>query len=227
MRNPGHLSLLGVNSTKLEALTRKDESATWGYDHVYHRYYYGYKVHLLYNLGTLASVCFTVVPANKHDNTQTTPLIKRLGARLLQVFAIVADNVYDTKKNINDHLAVGVLFIAARNKRKSKTPTNKYRIQNYLEMSDEAVNRLYKNRQDCEHANFLLKEQLQLTDLKTSGREKVKTMIYITLIARLIQVLHQLVQDKNPRSTIIKYFCNTIYYLLKIAQYICLQYLKP
>ena len=116
-RNSGHLSLLGVDSTKLEAFTRKDADATGGYDHVHHQFYYGYKVHLLYDLGTLAPVCFTVVRANKHDNTQTTPLIKLLGARLLQTSAILADKAYDTKKNIQDHLTLGILFIAAKNKR--------------------------------------------------------------------------------------------------------------
>src|SRR5208337_388049 len=121
----------------------KDTDAAWGYDHIKRKFYYGYKVHLLYDLQSMTPVCYTVTTANRHDNTQK--------------------------------------------------PVNKYRIQDYIKISEEDLNQLYKNRMDCEHANFLLKEHLGLSDLKTTGREKVRVKVGITLIARLIQALHQLI----------------------------------
>lgn len=139
-----HMSLLGIDSTKVEASSRKDEDADWGYDHVHKNYYYGYKAHLLYDLGSMTPVCYAITPANDHDNTQTTPLVKRLGARLLKVNAILADKAYDTRENIEKHLEVGVLFIAARNKRNTKKQVNKYRIQDYLNISDEEIDHIYK-----------------------------------------------------------------------------------
>ncbi|BAI60953.1 putative transposase for insertion sequence element [Methanocella paludicola SANAE] len=200
---PLHMSMLGIDSTKVEAFSLGDEDADWGYDHIRKKFYYGYKVHLLYDLQSMTPICYTVTRANRHDNTQTRPLIKRLGARLFKVNTILADKAYDTKENIENHGEVGVLFIAARNKRNTKKPVNKYRIQDYLELADEKIDQLYKNRMDCEHANFLLKEQLGLSDLKTTGREKVQVKVGITLIARLIQALHQLIHEKSPRTTII------------------------
>ncbi len=107
----------------------------------------------------MTPICHTVTRANRHDNTQTRPLVKRLGA--------------------------------------------------HLKLTDEKIDHLYKNRMDCEHANFLLKEQLSLSDFcyairaKTIGREKVRVKVGITLIARLIQALHQLIHEKSPRTTII------------------------
>jgi hypothetical protein len=151
----------------------------------------------------MTPVCYTLTPANRHDNTQTRPLVKQLGARLFKVNTILADKAYDTRENIENHGMAGVLFIAARNKRNTKKPVNKYRVQDYLELSEEKVDQLYKNRMDCEHANFLLKGQLGLSDLKTTGRKKVWVKIGITLIARLIQALHQLIHEKSPRTTII------------------------
>ncbi|BAI60939.1 putative transposase for insertion sequence element [Methanocella paludicola SANAE] len=200
---PMHMSLLGIDSTKLDAFSLRDEDAAWGFDHVRRKYYYGYKVHLLYDLGSMTPVCYTVTRANRHDNTQTRPLIKRLGARLFKVNTILADKAYDTKDNIENHHEAGVLFIAARNKRNTRKPVNKYRIQDYFKIPEETIDQLYKNRMDCEHANFLLKEQLSLKDLKTTGREKVLVKVGITLIARLIQALHQLIHQKSPRTTII------------------------
>jgi hypothetical protein len=199
---PLHMSVLGIDSTKVEAYSLKDTDAAWGYDHIKRKFYYGYKVHLLYDLQSMTPVCYTVTTANRHDNTQTRPLVKRLGARLLKVNTILADKAYDTRENIENHLQAGVLFIAARNKRNTKKPVNKYRIQDYIKISEEDLNQLYKNRMDCEHANFLLKEHLGLSDLKTTGREKVRVKVGITLIARLIQALHQLIHNKNPRTTI-------------------------
>lgn len=200
---PLHMSLLGIDSTKLESFSLKDMDAAWGYDHVKGRFYYGYKVHLLYDLQSMTPICYTVTPANRHDNTQVKSLIKRLGARLLKVNAMLADKAYDTRENIENHGEVGVLFIAARNKRNAKKPVNKYRIQDYFKIADEKIDQLYKNRMDCEHANFLLKEQLGLSDLKTTGRKKVLVKVGITLITKLIQALHQLKHEKSPRTTII------------------------
>lgn len=94
-----------------------------------------------------------------------------------------------------------VLFIVARNKRNSKKQENKYRIQDCLQIMTETLDQLYKNRMDCEHSNFLLKEHLQLTNIKTRGIKRVQTKIGITLITRQIQVLHQLKKEKNPRTT--------------------------
>ncbi len=78
---PLHMSILGIDSTKLEAFSREDMDADWGFDHVRRNFYYGYKVHLLYDLQSMTPVCYTVTKANRHDNTQITPLVKRLGAR--------------------------------------------------------------------------------------------------------------------------------------------------
>lgn len=49
---------------------------------------------------------------------------------------------------------------------------NKYRIQDYLKLGDEELDRIYKNRMDCEHANFLLKEHLGLKDFYLCNSSK-------------------------------------------------------
>lgn len=172
--------------------------------HVKRRFYYDYKAHIVYDLLSMTPIYYTVTLANRHDNTQTRLLIKRLGARLLKAVAILADKAYDTVENVEDHLKVGVLFIAARNKRNTKKLVNKYRVQDRLKIPEDTLEQLYKNRMDCEHANFRLKGHLGLTDLKTIGREKVRTKIGLTLIARQIQVLHQLKTGNNPRTTYTK-----------------------
>ncbi len=46
---PLHMSLPGIDSTKVEAYSLKDDDAARGFDHVRGKYYYGYKVHLLYD----------------------------------------------------------------------------------------------------------------------------------------------------------------------------------
>lgn len=170
--DPGYMTLLGIDSTKLEAYSKNDDGAGWGFDHVKRRFYYGYKAHLVYDLPSMTPICYTVTPANRHDNTKTRPLVKRLGARLFKAVAILADKAYDTIENVEDHLKVGVLFIAARNKRNAKKPVNKYRVQDRLEIPDGSLDQLYKNRMDCEHANFLLKGQLNLSDLKPPEEKK-------------------------------------------------------
>lgn len=53
---PLHMSLLGIDSTKVEAFSLKDEDAAWGFDHVKRRFYYGYKAHLLYDLDSICHV---------------------------------------------------------------------------------------------------------------------------------------------------------------------------
>jgi len=205
---PLHMSMLGIDSTKLDAFSLEDGDAALGFDHVRKKFYFGYKVHLLYDLQSMTPICYTVTKANRHDNTQTTPLIKRLGARLFKVNTILADNAYDTRENIEKHGDACVLFIAARNKRNTKKPVNKYRIQDHINMPDEEIDRIYKNRMDYEHANFLPKEHFDLTNFcyairaKTTGREKVSVKVGITLIARQIQVLRQLTHQKSPRTTI-------------------------
>ncbi|WP_231845176.1 hypothetical protein [Methanocella paludicola] len=34
LEEPMHMSMLGIDSTKLEAFSRKDDDADWGFDHV-------------------------------------------------------------------------------------------------------------------------------------------------------------------------------------------------
>lgn len=197
---PMYGTLLGIDSTKIPSYGF-DADAAWGYDHIQHRYVYGYRTSILHDLDTLTPICYTVTPANLHDNTQVTPLLKKHGTSLLHAYAILADKAYDTKENIEKLLGADVLFIAARNKRNSKKQENKYRIQDYTKLKTETLDQLYKNRMDCEHVNFLLKEHLPLTNIKTKGIKKVKTKIGITLITRQIQVHHQLTRNKNPRTT--------------------------
>jgi len=197
---PLYGTLLGIDSTKIHSYGY-DIDAAWGYDHIEHRYFYGYRASILHDLDTLTPICYTVTPANKHDNTQVTPLLKKHGTSLLHANIILADKAYDTKENIEKLLGVNVLFITARNKRNSKKQENKYRIQDYTKIKTQTLDQLYKCRMDCEHVNFLLKEHLPLTNIKTKGIKKVRTKIGITLITRQIQVHHQLKRDKNPRTT--------------------------
>jgi len=52
---------------------------------------------------------------------------------------------------------------------------NKYPIQDYLDLANEKIKQLYKSRTDCEHAKFLLKGQLVLSDLKNAGKKSGKS----------------------------------------------------
>ncbi len=77
-----------------------------------------YKVRLLYDLDLMTPIRYTLALTNRNDNTQTRPLVKRLGARLFRVNTILADKAYDIRENIENH--VNVLFTAARNKWNTK-----------------------------------------------------------------------------------------------------------
>ena len=110
---PMYGTLLGIDSTKIPSYGY-DTDARWGYDHIEHRYFYGYRASILHDLDTLTPICYTLTPANLHDNTQVTPLLKKHGTNLLHAYAILADKAYDTKENIEKLLRVDVLFVAPR-----------------------------------------------------------------------------------------------------------------
>ncbi len=195
---------LGVDSTKLEAYTYKDGQAGWGYDHVDRKVYKGYKVHLLYDTRLLVPLSYAVTSAKVHDNRQLRKLTGRLGAGILRTVGLFADSAYDSHANMEDYASVGVTVINRKNKRKAKEVKGKYRLQDYCPANENTLDHLYKNRNDCEVTNGLLKEHLHLEDTKTKGlvRNRVKTGL--TILARQIQVLHQLRRDANPRTTITK-----------------------
>jgi len=67
---PDFMCMAGVDSTSLDAHCKKDPDAAWGYDHITGENYYGYKIHIMYDLPTLAPLCHIVTPANDHDVTQ-------------------------------------------------------------------------------------------------------------------------------------------------------------
>lgn len=73
---PTYGTPLGIDSTKIVAYGA-DADAAWGYDHVEHRYFYGYRASILHDLDTLAPICYTTTSANMHDNTQVKPLLNR------------------------------------------------------------------------------------------------------------------------------------------------------
>ncbi len=54
------MSILGIGNTKLDAYSREEMDAAWGFDHVRKKFYYGYKIHLLYDLQSMTPVCYTV-----------------------------------------------------------------------------------------------------------------------------------------------------------------------
>ena len=199
---PGLFLKLGVDSTKLEAYTYKDRQAGWGYDHVEKKVYKGYKVHLLYDTRLLAPLAYTVTSAKVHDNRQLRRLTGKLGAGILKTLGLFADSAYDSKANMKDYAGAGITVINRKNKRKAKHVKGKYRLQDYCPADREHLDDLYKNRNDCEVANGLLKEHLHLEDTKTRGilRNRVKTGL--TILARQIQVLYQLRHAANPRTTI-------------------------
>lgn len=97
---PDFMRMIGVDSTSLKAFTRTDPDAGWGYDHINNEMYYGYKIHLLYDLITLSPICCVVTPANMHDTTQLLPLLRKMGAQSLQMNGLFADMAYDSKENV-------------------------------------------------------------------------------------------------------------------------------
>ena len=203
LANPHHMSLVGVDSTILPAYSMKDGDADWGYDHISKEYYKGYRVHILYDLPSLSPLCFTLTKANVHDNTQVRPLIKKFGANTLNVKGFFADRGYDSKENIKRFLNLGIPMICRRNKRNSHKPEKKYRLQDYLPVHGNKLNKLYKNRMDCEYTNNLLKEHLNMTRVNTISMFRTKIKVGLTMIARQIQVLYLTKQRTNPRTAII------------------------
>jgi IS5 family transposase len=192
---------LGADSTKLEAC-RKDGQAGWGYDHIDRRFYKGYKVHLLYDTRLLVPVSFAVTSASVHDNTMLRKLVGRLGAGIMKTAGLFLDRAYDSKANVEDFALAGVTVINRKNKRKAKKVKGKYRLQDYCKVHGNRLNHLYKNRNDCEVTNSLLKERLGLQMKKTKGIIRNKAKAGLSIMARQIQVLYQLRRDDDPRTTI-------------------------
>jgi IS5 family transposase len=193
---------LGIDSTKLEAYTYKDKQAGWGYDHIAKRYYKGYKIHLLYNTRHAVPLAYTVTSAKVHDNKQFKPLIKKLGAGILETIGLYADSAYDSEDNVETLASIRTTMINRRNKRNSKNKYPKYRIQYYCQVHGNKLNHLYKKRIECEVTNGLLKEHLYLERTRTKGRIRTRVKTGLTIAGRQIQVLHQLIQKKNTRTTI-------------------------
>ncbi|CAJ36182.1 predicted transposase (IS4) [Methanocella arvoryzae MRE50] len=198
------MCMVGVDSTSLNAYSQKDPDASWGLDHITDEWYYGYKIHLLYDLLTLAPICSVVTPANIHDTTQLFPLLKKMGARTLQMNGLLADMAYDSKENLERLYQVGIPLINRVNPRNSKKELPRYRIQEKIPFHDITMNKIYKNRMHCEYTNYLLKEHLDLKRVKTTRIFRVTAKTGLTLIARQIQVLYQIRQGANPRTTIIE-----------------------
>lgn len=62
--NPWLFKALGIDSTKIEAYSRKDRQAGWGWDHLTKKCYKGYKAHILYDLESLTPVSYTLTSAS-------------------------------------------------------------------------------------------------------------------------------------------------------------------
>jgi hypothetical protein len=193
---------LGVDSTKLEAYTYKDKQAGWGYDHMAKQYYKGYKVHLVYNTRHAVPLAYTLTTAKVHDNKQFKPLIKKLGPGILETIGIYGDSAYDSADNIEDLARIRTTMINRRNKRNSKKEYPKYRIQYYCQVHGNKLNHLYKTRIECEVTNSILKERLHLEITRAKGRVRTRVNAGLTILARQIQALHQLIHKQNPRTTI-------------------------
>lgn len=202
--HPGYMRTLGVDSTKIEGYSRNDKQSGWGYDNIQKRAYKGYKAHILYDLECLSPVSYTLTSARMHDSTQFKPLIKKLGASILCTVGVYADRAYDSKARIEGMARAGITLINPLNKRKSKKKRPKYRLQDYCQTTQKQLDEIYKNRNDCEVTNNLLKERLNITNTRTTGRQRTRTKIGLTIIARQIQVHYQLKHKQNPRTTIIK-----------------------
>ena len=194
--------VLGIDSTKIPAYSKRDYGAGWGWDHMTGKYYKGYKAHILYDIRSLTPVSYTVTSASVHDNTQVKPLLKKLGTGLLPLIGLLGDKGYDSKTNVESLIKVGTTMLNPRNKRNNKKPKKKYRLQDYCEAHGNKLNKIYKNRCDCESTNKLLKEHLGLRRTQTIGRKKTRIKIGLTLTARQIQVLYLIKTGKTPRTTI-------------------------
>lgn len=199
--NPYYMRLVGVDSTPIRAF-KKDPDAMWGWDHINNGWYYGYKANMFYDLPTLTPLCFTLTTANVHDSTQLKPLVEKHGTNTLLMKGLLADSAYDSKKNVQRMASIGITMINRLNKRKSKTK-HKYRVQDHVKIHGNTLNHLYKNRMDCEYTNQFLKGRLGMKQVNTMRMFRVKAKIGLTMIARQTQVLYQLKQQANPRTTII------------------------
>lgn len=113
-------------------------------------------------------------------------LLKKLGAGLLPMIGLLGDKAYDSKDNVESLIRVGTTMLTPRNKRNIKKPQKKYRLQDYCEAHGNKLNKIYRNRYDCEVTNKLLKEHLSLRSPKTIGRKKTRIKIGLTLAARQI-----------------------------------------
>jgi len=203
-KDPDFMCMVGVDSTSLPAFSMADRDAAWGYDHIADEMYYGYKIHLLYDLPTLAPICSIVTPANIHDSTQLLPLLRKMGSHVLYMIGLFGDIAYDSREHVERLYPVGIPMINRVNRRNSKKELPKYRIQEYIPFHDITMNKLYKNRMHCEYTNYLLKEHLTLKRVNTTGKFRIHVKTGLTLIARQIQVLYQLIKGANPRTTIIE-----------------------
>ncbi|CAJ35536.1 transposase [Methanocella arvoryzae] len=202
-KDPDFMCMVGVDSTSLPAFNKTDPDAAWGYDHIADEMYYGYKIHLLYDLPTLAPICSVVTPANIHDTTQVLPLLEKMGSHSLLMNGLFADIAYDSREHIERLYPLGIPMINRTNRRNTKKELPRYRIQEIIPFHDITLNKLYKNRMHCEYTNYLLKEHLTLKRVKTTRILRVTVKTGLTLIARQIQVLYQVKQGANPRTTII------------------------
>ena len=187
----------------LEAYTYKDRQAGWGCDHVDNKVYKGMQGPLVVRYETVGALAYTVTSARVHDNRQLRRLTGKLGAGILKTLGVFADSAYDSKANVKNYAAAGVTVVNRKNKRKAKHVKGKYRLQDYSPTDEEHLDHLYKNRNDCEVANGLLKEHQRLEDTKTRGILRNRVKAGLTILARQIQVLHQLRHKANLRTTII------------------------
>lgn len=203
-KEPDFMCMVGVDSTSLPAFNKNDPDAGWGYDHIADQMYHGYKIHLLYDLPTLTPLCSIVTPANIHDTTQLLPLLEKMGSHTLLMNGLFADTAYDSREHVERLYPVGIPMINRVNPRNSKKELPKYRIQEIIPFHDITMNKLYKNRMHCEYTNYLLKEHLDLKRVNTTRSFRTHVKTGLTLIARQIQVLYQLIKGANPRTTIIK-----------------------
>lgn len=84
---------LGVDSTGLEAHSKKDKRAGWGYHHIEKSFYKGYAVYLLYDTRLLVPVSYLVTSASVYDNTRFRRLAGRLGPGIHKTAVLFADRV--------------------------------------------------------------------------------------------------------------------------------------
>jgi hypothetical protein len=126
---PDFMCMVGDDSTSLPAYSMDDSDVAWGYDHLADETYYWYKIHLPYDLPTLAPICSIVTGANKHDVTQLMPLLKKMGPRIPYMSGLFSDIAYDSKEKLERLYPVGIPMINRVNRRNSKQELPRYRLQ--------------------------------------------------------------------------------------------------